>query len=74
MGIQDKNTNNKIKSKNYPANNILTFIDWCIVTKPSVPCSGWAVSGQWVEEHIRKDVYRLNSKVASTTNIQIEFS
>ena len=27
---------------------------------------------QWAEEHIRKDVCRLNSKVASTTSILVE--
>ena len=29
---------------------------------------------QWVEEHNRKDVCRLSSKLASTTNTQIESS
>ena len=29
---------------------------------------------QWAEEHIRKDVCMLNSKLASTTNTQIESS
>ena len=29
---------------------------------------------QWAEEHIRKDVSRLNSKLASITNIQVESS
>ena len=28
---------------------------------------------QWVEETIRKDVCKLNSKLVSTTNTQIEF-
>ena len=27
---------------------------------------------QWAEEHIRKDVSRLSSKLASITNIQVE--
>ena len=27
---------------------------------------------QWMEEHIRKDVFRLNSKLALTTNTQIK--
>ena len=27
---------------------------------------------QWAEEHIGKDVSRLNSKLASITNIQVE--
>ena len=43
-------------------------IDWpayCYKAKRTV---------QWVEEHIRKDVSRLNSKLASITNIQIESS
>ena len=29
---------------------------------------------QWAEEHIRKDVCRLNSKLASTTNTQLKSS
>ena len=29
---------------------------------------------QWAEEHTRKDVCRLNSKLASTTNTQIDSS
>ena len=45
MGIQDKNTKNSIKSKNYPKSKTLrelensTSINWYIVIKPSVPCS-----------------------------------
>ena len=46
MGIQDKNTKNSIKSKNYHKSKTLkefenlTLIDWYIVIKPGVPCSG----------------------------------
>ena len=46
MGIEDKNTKNSIKSKNYHkskhrgSSKNYTLIDWCIVTKSSVPCSG----------------------------------
>ena len=46
MGIQDKNKKNSIKSKNYHKSKALrefenfTLIDWYIVIKPSVPCSG----------------------------------
>ena len=46
MGIQDKNTKNSIKSKNYLKSKIRrllkesTLTDWYIVIKPSVPCSG----------------------------------
>ena len=37
LGIQDKNTKNSIKSKR---SKNLMLIDWCVVTKSSVPCSG----------------------------------
>ena len=44
MGIQDKNTKNSIKSENYPKSKTLreleNLIDWYIVIKPSVQCSG----------------------------------
>ena len=46
MGIQDKNTKKSIKSKDYHTSKTLrefesfTLIDWYIVIKPSVPCSG----------------------------------
>ena len=46
MGIQEKNIKNSIKSKNYPKRKTLREfdididIDWYIVIKPSVPCSG----------------------------------
>ena len=72
MGIQDKNTKNSIKSNNYPKRKTMSelenlrLIDWYIVIKPSLPCSGR-------KEHIRKDVCRLNSKPASTTDTQIEY-
>ena len=48
MGIQDKNTKNSIKSKgiiiqvkHLGSLKNFTLIDWYIVIKPSVPCSGW---------------------------------
>ena len=47
MGIQDKSTKNNIKSKNClkrkhcGSSKNFTLIDWYIVIKPSVPCSGW---------------------------------
>ena len=68
MGIQDKNTKNSIKSKNYHESETLgssknfTLIHWYIVIKPSVPCSG------------RKRLSEKMSKLASTTNTQIESS
>ena len=46
MGIKYKNTKNSIKSKNYLKSKTLrelenfTMIDWYIVIKPSVLCSG----------------------------------
>ena len=45
MRIQDKNTNNSVKSKNYPKSKTLKEfekfdIDWYIAIKPSEPCSG----------------------------------
>ena len=45
MGIQEKNTKNSIRSKNYPKSKTLrelenlTLTDRHIVIKPSVPCS-----------------------------------
>ena len=68
-----KNTKNSIKSKNYlksktlrePENLDIDWLVYCYKAKCTVP---------WAEEHIRKDVCRLNSKLASTTNTQIEFS
>ena len=72
MGIQDKNTKNSIKSKNYHTSKTLrefenfTLIDWYFY---KAKCTV-----QWAEENIRKDVCKLNSKLAFTTNIQIEFS
>ena len=72
MGIQDKNTKNSIKSKNYPKSKTLrklekSDIDWYVVIKPSVPRSGWKSTSE-------KDVCRLSSKLTSTTNAQIESS
>ena len=73
MGIKDKNTKNSIKSKKYLKGKTLRefekrYIDWleyCYKAKCTV---------QWAEENIRKDVCGLNSKLASTTNTQVESS
>ena len=46
MRTEDKNTKDSIKSKNYPKSKTLreleklALINWNIVVKPSVPCSG----------------------------------
>ena len=45
MGIQDKNMKNSIKLNNYLKSKTMSKlkkldIDWYIVIKPSVPCSG----------------------------------
>ena len=45
METEDKNTKNTVKSKHYPKSKALREleklgIDWYIVIKPSVPCSG----------------------------------
>ena len=63
MRIQDKNMRNSIRSKNYPESKALRElekfnIDWlvyCYKAKRFV---------QWAEEHIRKDVCKLNSKIS----------
>ena len=73
MGIQDKNTKNNLKSNNYPKSKTLRelkklYIDWL------VQCYKAKCTVQWADENIRKDVCRLNSKLASTTNTQIESS
>ena len=73
MGIQHKNTKNSINSKNYPKSKTLSDlekleIDWLVY------CYKAKCTVQWAEEHIRKDVCRLNSNLASTTNTQIESS
>ena len=58
MEIQNKNTNNNIKSKNNPKSKTLreleklALIDWYIV---KAKCTI-----QWEEEHIRKVVCKLN--------------
>ena len=69
MGIQDKNTKNSIKSKNYHKSKTLwefekRYIDWLVY------CYEAKCTMQWTEETIRKDVCRLNLKLASTTNTQ----
>ena len=73
MGTQDKNTKNSIKSKNYHKSKTLKefeklYIDWLVY------CYKAKCTVQWVEETIRKDVCRLNSKLVSTANTQIESS
>ena len=73
MGIQDKNTKTSIKSKNYEkrktSTDLETFdIDWLVY------CYKAKCTVQWTEEHIRKDVCGLNSKLTSITNTQIESS
>ena len=70
MGIQDKNMKNIIKSNNYPKSKIpreleKLDIDWLVY------CYKAKCTVQWAEEYIRKDVCRLNSKLAFTTNTQI---
>ena len=56
MGIQDKNTKNSIKRELKKLD--INWLVYCYKAKCTV---------QWVEEHIRKDVCRLNSKLASTS-------
>ena len=73
MGIQDKTTKNCLKSKNYQKSKTLRElknfdIDW------PVYCYKDKCAVRWAEEHIRNDVCRLNSKLASTTNTQIQSS
>ena len=43
-------------------------IDWLVY------CYKAKCTVQWAEERVRKDVCRLNSKLASTTNTQVESS
>ena len=73
MEIQDKTTKNSIKSKNYHTSKTLMefeklYNDWLVY------CYKAKCTVQWAEENIRKDVCRLNSKLASTTNTPVEFS
>ena len=73
MGIQDENMKNSIKSKSHPRSKILRELekydtDWLVY------CYKAKCTMEWAEEHIRKDVCRLNSKLASTTKTQIESS
>ena len=72
MGIQDKNTKNSIKSKNYQKMKTLRVPEKLEIDLPVYYYKAKCTT-QWVEEHIRKDVCRLNSKLA-TTDIQIESS
>ena len=73
MGIQNKNMKNSIKSKNYLESKTLrevftfTLIDWYIVGKPSVPCSG----RKRISEKMSVDSTK---KLASRTNAHIESS
>ena len=73
MRIQDKNTKNSIKSKNYPKSKTLRELEKFDIDK-LVYCYKAKYNLQWMEEHIRKVVCRLSSKLASTTNTQIESS
>ena len=71
--FNNKNTKNNIKSKNYLKRRTLRefeklYIDWLVYCYEAK----WTM--QWAEENIRKDICRLNSKLVSTTNTQIEFS
>ena len=73
MKIQDKNMRNSIKSKNHLKSKTMRElekldIDWLVY------CYGAKCTMQWAEEHIRKDVCRLNSKLTSTTNTQLASS
>ena len=72
MGMQDKNMKNSIESKNYPKIKTLRElekfdIDWYIVIKPSVPCSGRKSTSQ------KMSVDSIRS-LTSTTGTQIESS
>ena len=69
MGIQDKSTKNSIKSKDYPKSKTLRELE-----KFDIDCYKAKCTVQWVEEHIGKNRCRLNLKLTSTTNTQIEFS
>ena len=71
--IEDKNTWNSIESKHYPKSETLRELenldnDWLVY------CYKAKFTVQWAEEHIRKDVFKLNLKQASTANIKIESS
>ena len=73
MGIQDKNTRNGIRANNYLKSKTLSEleksdIDWLVY------CYKAKCTVQWEEEDIRRDVYRLSSKLVSTTNTQVESS
>ena len=70
MGIQGSKTKNNIKSKNYSTSKNTegarkNDIDWLVF------CTKAKYTVQWVEEYIKKDVCRLNSKPAFTTSTQI---
>ena len=73
MGIQDKDTKTSIKSKNYPKSKTLTELKKFDIDL-LVYCYKATCKVQWLEEHIRKDVCRLDSKLDSTANTQIESS
>ena len=71
--FNNKNTKNSIKSKNCQKSRTLRefeklYINWLVYCYEAK----WTM--QWAEENIRKDVCRLNSKLVSTTNTQIESS
>ena len=71
MGIQDKNTKNNIKSKDYPKSKTLRELEKLETDRLVYSYYKAKCTVQWAEEHIRKDVCSLNSKPASTTNTQI---
>ena len=71
MGMQDRNTKNSIKSKNYHKSKTLRefeklYNDWMVY------CYEAKGTEQWAEENMRKDVCWLNSNLTSTTNTQLQ--
>ena len=70
MGIQDKNTKNSTKSKNYLKSKSLSELE-NLTLIALVYCYKAKCTVQWAEEDIRKNVCRLNSKRASKNYTQI---
>ena len=66
-------TKNSMKSKNYLKNRTLRELKKLDIDS-LVYCFKVKFTMQWAKEYIRKDVCRLNSKLASTGNTQIESS
>ena len=73
MAMQDKNTKNSIRSKYYPKNKTLRELEKLYIDR-LVYCCKAKCTVRWAEEHTRKDVCRLSSKLASTATTQIESS